>query len=167
MVDPDGVVNTVLDKEAKQKLKKLYHRYKIILIKHKNDILNNYGDVVSCPSHADFIQNVHTKTDYFSKHVYRFLNWKKSESRTILMTDIKQLQKELKLLDEQINSEEKDESISSQEIFNNKQINLNIQNKLIYLIRYKFNLFISILIIIILICSYLYIIPLLKKSFSN
>ena len=163
MVDQDGVV---LNKTAKQKLKKIYKNYTDILTKHKNDILTKYG-VTKCPTEEEFIDHVGLKSDHISKYVYKFLTWEKSPSRTLLIEDIKNIQKELTQLDEQIDSEEKDESISSQKIFNNKHINLNIQNKLIYLIRYKFNLFISILIIIILMCSYLYIIPLLKKSFSN
>ena len=163
MVDP------VLDKEAKQKLKKIYKNYTDILTKYRYDIINTHKGhgAARCPIDEKFIEDVKNNTDSISNYVYPFLNWIKSENRTHLINDIKKIQEELKQIDNQIGSEQKYESISSQKIFNNKQINLNIQNKLIYLIRYKFNLFISIIIIIILMCSYLYIIPRLKISFSN
>ena len=165
MVNPDGVV---LNKAQKQQLKKIYKNYTDIFKHHKNDILTTIiKEGAECPTNEDFIRNVDSQHDNISEYVHPFLTWQTSRSRKLLMKDIKDIQGELKQIDEQIDSEETDESISSQKIFNNKQINLNIQNKLIYLIRYKFNLFISIIIIIILICSYLYIIPLLKNSFSN
>ena len=105
-----------------------------------------------------------------SPHIQLLIGWKTGVLRKTLLKELKKIGEKRTKLDKDIQTLENDiKPNNNNDIFNNKQQNINIQNKLIYLIRYKYNLFLSILIVGLFICMYKYFIPKLNinENISN
>ena len=101
------------------------------------------------------------------KHAHAILNTKSTLNIT-MTTTIDRIQKQILSLNAKIDEKESklDIRFNATDIFNNDEQNINIQNKLIYLIRYKYNLFLSILFVIGMIVTYHYLIPTLQIPIS-
>lgn len=109
-------------------------------------------------STADLIDKLKHKKD-----VYDILNTKNILNDT-MNTTIDKIQRQIKLVNGKIEDTKKKRNIrfNATDIFNNDEQYINIQNKLIYLIRYKYNIFLSILFVIGMIVTYHYLIPTLQ-----
>ena len=97
---------------------------------------------------------------FVKKKTSKLIDWHNGEYRKKILGELNKIETSISSLESEI----KDLKVIStpdnnNDIFNNKQQNINIQNKLIYLIRYKYNLFLSILIVGLFICMYKYIMP--------
>ena len=101
------------------------------------------------------------------KDVYDILNTKKTLNDT-MKTTIDKINKNIKVVNDNIDDTQKKSKIrfNATDIFNNDEQYINIQNKLIYLIRYKYNIFLSILFVIGMIVTYHYLIPTLQIPIS-
>tara|TARA_B110001469_G_C9637123_1_gene319603 strand:+ start:2067 stop:2609 length:543 start_codon:yes stop_codon:yes gene_type:complete len=112
---------------------------------------------------TDLIKIVQTNDN----DAYAILNTKSTLNIT-MTTTIDRIQKQILSLNAKIDEKESklDIRFNATDIFNNDEQNINIQNKLIYLIRYKYNLFLSILFVIGMIVTYHYLIPTLQIPIS-
>jgi hypothetical protein len=144
-------------------------KYKKLLnnTNYQNEIINEYiilsEDKCDDLTKDDIMEqfNKHSKSP-IATHMNTLLNWKGGKPRKKIIAEFTTIQKKIKVLDKKI-SEDPGKPYDDSDIFNNKQRNINIQNKLIYIIRYKYNLFLSILFVIGLICIYKFYIPTLNK----
>jgi len=158
----NNTLNSVLNKEKKV-YKKYIYTYNKLLSNNKDSILVNYQSEnleEQCPNEESFLENLKLGNPAAQEIGY-LLDFKKTQTYIDINNEIDYVREALSKIDSEEHSSTNNKS-NSNNIFNNKQINLNIQNKLIYLIRYKYNLFLSIIFIIIFICAYLYVIPKLK-----
>ena len=106
-----------------------------------------------------------------SPSVKGILNMKKETLMPSIKTTITTIQDEITSLDLKIYASEqkllKNGTFDVSDVFNNDEQNINIQNKLIFSLRYKYNLFLSILFVIGMIVIYHYLIPTLNLPITN
>ena len=125
--------------------------------KYQNEIINEFiilseGDCDEEEFMTKFQQSV--ATEPIARHMNNLLQWRRGSVRTDILKEFTSIQKLIKDWEKKIKIEYKNgDNYDDSDIFNNKQRNINIQNKLIYIIRYKYNLFLSILFVIGLICN--------------